>query len=106
MKVFSVVGGRAGKTEIVRRVVAELTRQGLRDSAVERVPDMVDQQEPGSGTWKHREAGLPAGYADAMRTGLWPSTDVLPPAELTQTGVPLALGSVKWPAMPAVSSHP
>ena len=31
MKVFSVVGGRAGKTEIVRRLVAKLTRQGLRD---------------------------------------------------------------------------
>ena len=28
-----------------------------------------------------RQAGLPAGYADAMQTGLWPSTDVLPPAE-------------------------
>ena len=67
---------------------------------------MVDQKEPGSGTWKHREAGLPAGYADAMQTGLWPSTDVLPPTELAQTGVPLELGSVAGRAIAAVSSHP
>lgn len=44
-----------------------------------------------------RRAGLPAGYADAIRTGLWPSTDVLPPAELSQTGVPVEPGSVTWP---------
>jgi predicted phosphodiesterase len=50
-----------------------------------------------------RQAGLPMGYADAMRTGLWPSTDVLPPAEFARTGVPLDLGSVTWPAMAPVS---
>lgn len=33
MKVFNVVGGCAGKTEIVRRLVAELTGRGLRVSA-------------------------------------------------------------------------
>jgi predicted phosphodiesterase len=49
-----------------------------------------------------RQAGLPAGYGDAMQTGLWPSTDVLPPAELAQTGVPLELGSMAWPAIAAV----
>ncbi len=43
----------------------------------------------------HR-AGLPAGYADAMVTGLWPSTDVLPPVELARTGEPLELPSVVW----------
>jgi predicted phosphodiesterase len=53
-----------------------------------------------------RQAGLPAGYADAMQTGLWPSTDVLPPAELARTGLPLELGSVAWPAMAAVSRRP
>lgn len=51
-----------------------------------------------------RQAGLPAGYAEAMRTGLWPSTDVLPPAELAQTGVALAPRPVTWPAMATMSS--
>lgn len=57
MKVFSVVGGCAGKTEVVRRLVAELTLRGLRVSTIKRVPDTVDLEKPGSGTWKHREAG-------------------------------------------------
>lgn len=39
MKVLRVVGGCAGKTEIVRR------------------PETVDLEKPGSGTWKHRLAG-------------------------------------------------
>lgn len=57
MKVFSVVGGCAGKTEIVRVLVAELTQRGLCVSTVKRVPDTIDLERPGSGTWKHREAG-------------------------------------------------
>ncbi len=54
MRVFSVVGGCAGKTEIVRRLVAEITGRGLRVSTVKRVPETVDLEKP---TWKHREAG-------------------------------------------------
>jgi molybdopterin-guanine dinucleotide biosynthesis adapter protein len=57
VKVFSVVGGCAGKTETVRQLVAELTGRGLRVSTIKRVPDTVDLEKPGSGTWRHREAG-------------------------------------------------
>lgn len=57
MKVFSVVGGCAGKTELVRALVAELTARGLRVSTIKRVPETIDLEKPGSGTWKHREAG-------------------------------------------------
>ena len=57
MKVFSVVGGCAGKTETVRQLVAELTGRWLRVSTIKRVPDTVDLEKPGSGTWRHREAG-------------------------------------------------
>jgi molybdopterin-guanine dinucleotide biosynthesis protein MobB len=57
MKVFSVVGGCAGKTELVRCLVAELTGRGLRVSTIKRVPETIDLEKPGSGTWKHREAG-------------------------------------------------
>ena len=46
MRVFSVVGGCAGKTEIVRRLVAELTGRGLRVSTVKRVPETVDLEKP------------------------------------------------------------
>jgi len=38
---------------------------------------------------KMLEAGLGAGYADTLRSGLWPSLDVLPPPERGRTGVPL-----------------
>jgi hypothetical protein len=43
-------------------------------------------------------AGLPTGYADALHTGLWPGTDVLPPAERAQAGIPLQLSPIIWPA--------
>jgi molybdopterin-guanine dinucleotide biosynthesis protein MobB len=57
MKVLSVVAGCAGKTEIVRRLVAELSGRGVRVSTVRRVPETVALERPGSGTWKHRKAG-------------------------------------------------
>jgi len=37
-------------------------------------------------------AGLAGGYAAALETGLWPSTDVLGPAERAQGGVPITPG--------------
>jgi predicted phosphodiesterase len=43
-----------------------------------------------------RTAGLPAGYADALGSGLWPSTDVLPAVELAQGGRALAFAPVLW----------
>ncbi len=43
-----------------------------------------------------RANGLPEDYATALETGLWPSCDVLPPAELKQTGKPLQPGRVEW----------
>jgi hypothetical protein len=45
-----------------------------------------------------RRAGLPDGYAAALETGLWPSLDVLPPAEVAARGRPLTEGEVVWPA--------
>jgi predicted phosphodiesterase len=38
-----------------------------------------------------RRDGLPAGYADGLETGLWPSLDILPPAERATTGQPIGL---------------
>lgn len=57
MKAFSLVGICAEKSELVRRLVAELVGRGLRVSTIKRVSDAVDLERSGSGTWKHREAG-------------------------------------------------
>lgn len=38
---------------------------------------------------KMRRRGLPAGYANALETGLWPSCDVLPAVEWSAGGRPL-----------------
>jgi predicted phosphodiesterase len=43
-----------------------------------------------------RAAGLPEGYAAALATGLWPSCDVLPPAERARRGVARAPLSLLW----------
>jgi predicted phosphodiesterase len=43
-----------------------------------------------------RSAGLPAGYADALGTGLWPSVDVLPPEERAHGGRPLDFAPIVW----------
>jgi predicted phosphodiesterase len=45
---------------------------------------------------KMRERGLPAGYADALETGLWPSCDVLPATELALRGEALAPSAFAW----------
>lgn len=38
-----------------------------------------------------RRDGLPAGYADGLETGLWPSLDILPKTERAATGQPIGL---------------
>ncbi len=43
-----------------------------------------------------RGLDLAGGYADALETGLWPSCDVLPPAEIARRGTPISPGSVVW----------
>ncbi len=45
---------------------------------------------------KMRLAGLPADYADALATGLWPNREILPAAEAEATGLPLAPGRFLW----------
>jgi hypothetical protein len=45
---------------------------------------------------KMRNAGLAEGYARALETGLWPPTDVLPPAERAATGRELTMIHNFW----------
>ena len=56
------------------------------------------QYDSGSAARKMRDRGLPAGYADALETGLWPSCDVLPATELTGRGDALAPDDLLWSA--------
>ena len=57
MRVFSVIGSCAAKTSLVQRLVAELSGRGLRVSTIKRVPDDVDLDRPGTGSFGHRQAG-------------------------------------------------
>jgi predicted phosphodiesterase len=50
-----------------------------------------------------RERGYPEGYALALERGLWPSCDVLPPAERARRGRALRPDSVVWSAEPALA---
>lgn len=43
-----------------------------------------------------RAARLPEGYAAALRTGIWPSCDVLPPAERARRGRSLSPAAMLW----------
>lgn len=45
---------------------------------------------------KMRAARLPEGYAAALESGLWPSCDVLPAAELSDRGGALSPGRLLW----------
>jgi len=45
---------------------------------------------------KMRARGLPAGYAAALETGLWPSCEVLTDAEAARRGARLEPGTVLW----------
>ena len=57
MRAFSLIGECREKSELVRRLVVELTGRSLRVSTIKRVSDAVDLERHGSGTWKHRKAG-------------------------------------------------
>ena len=54
------------------------------------------QYDAGVAARKMRDRGLPLGYAEALETGLWPSCDVLPAAELTRRGNAIAPNDLLW----------
>ncbi len=45
---------------------------------------------------KMRARGLPAGYADALISGLWPNLEILPPVERSLKGVEISPRQVFW----------
>jgi hypothetical protein len=60
---------------------------------VEHLPLACDHE---SAAAKMRANRLPEGYAACLSTGLWPSRDILTPAELPATGRPLDPKPVLW----------
>ena len=57
---------------------------------------MSVQYDSGSAARKMHERGLLSGYAEALETGLWPSCDVLPAAELANRGEAIAPDPLRW----------
>ncbi|MEM5584326.1 molybdopterin-guanine dinucleotide biosynthesis protein B [Roseibium sp. AS2] len=56
--VFGITGWKnSGKTQLVSRLVAELTRRGLRVSTVKHAHHNFDIDKPGADSYRHREAG-------------------------------------------------
>jgi predicted phosphodiesterase len=60
---------------------------------------LIDASRAANGIRAER---LPAGYADGLETGLWPSLDILPDEELALTGQPLQLDQQAFALPPAM----
>ncbi|MFK5143354.1 hypothetical protein ACI4A9_28025, partial [Klebsiella pneumoniae] len=65
------------------------------DNGIEIHAEALDY-DAASAAKKVRARGLPEGYAVALETGLWPSCDVLPAAELRLRGRAISAGAVRW----------
>ena len=58
MNVYGVIGWKnAGKTTLVERLVAEISARGFRVSTVKHTHHLVDVDQPGKDSHRHRQAG-------------------------------------------------
>ncbi len=58
MRVIGLAGwSGAGKTTLLRRLIPELTGQGLRVSTVKHAHHRFDVDRPGKDSWEHRQVG-------------------------------------------------
>ena len=58
MRLYGVVGWKnSGKTTLMERLVAEMTRRGLAVSTVKHAHHVFDVDHPGKDSWRHRQAG-------------------------------------------------
>ena len=55
---------------------------------------------------KMRARGYPVEYAEALHSGLWPSCDILPPAECRARGITLAPEALVWGLSPQAATAP
>ena len=57
-KVFGVTGWKnSGKTTLVTRLIAELTKRGFKVSSIKHAHHKCDIDKPGTDSYRHREAG-------------------------------------------------
>ena len=58
MNVIGITGWKnCGKTTLTTRIIAELTRRGLRVSSIKHAHHAVDVDQPNTDSYRHREAG-------------------------------------------------
>lgn len=58
MKIYGVIGWKnSGKTSLMERLVSEITGRGFTVSTVKHVHHVVDLDQPGKDTYRHRQAG-------------------------------------------------
>jgi molybdopterin-guanine dinucleotide biosynthesis adapter protein len=58
MNIYGIIGFKnAGKTSLVERLVAEITRRGFSVSTVKHAHHAFDLDRPGKDTFRHRQAG-------------------------------------------------
>ncbi|MEQ9694192.1 molybdopterin-guanine dinucleotide biosynthesis protein B [Shimia sp. SDUM112013] len=58
MRIYGVTGWKnAGKTGLMERLVAEITRRGFTISTLKHAHHAVDVDQPGRDSYRHREAG-------------------------------------------------
>ncbi|EAP75825.1 molybdopterin-guanine dinucleotide biosynthesis protein B [Roseovarius nubinhibens] len=58
MRVYGVTGWKnAGKTGLMERLVAEFTARGMSVSTIKHAHHAVDVDQPGTDSYRHREAG-------------------------------------------------
>ena len=58
MKVYGVTGWKnCGKTGLMERLITEFTRRGLRVSSVKHAHHSFDIDQPGTDSYRHRDAG-------------------------------------------------
>lgn len=75
------------------RVWFALLTPGPRELGIEILPLAYDHAAAAAAM---RRARLPEGYAAGLESGLWPSCDVLPPAELAARGQALTPRRLAW----------
>ena len=73
------------------------------DDGIEVTHHALDYDHRGAAA-KMRTRGYPAEYADGLASGLWPSCDVLPPAEQEEGGRALAPRGLVWRHAGALSA--
>ncbi len=82
--IVSIVGkSNSGKTTLIEKLLAELTRRNYRVATVKHDAHSFDVDHPGKDTWRHREAGA-AAVAITSSSRLFLTVNLTEPLSLDQ----------------------